>query len=228
MPAVQIEESWRQQLEDTFTTPYFSGIVDLLRAEKAKGTTIYPAGKDIFRAFELTPFPKVKVVILGQDPYHNPGQAHGLSFSVPQGVPHPPSLQNIFKEINDDLGFPVPVSGDLSYWARQGVLLLNASLTVVAHQPNSHAHIGWHQFTDEVIARLSEKRDHLVFLLWGSFAQQKSALIDADRHLVLKTVHPSPLSAYRGFFGCHHFSKTNEYLMNHNKKPIDWHLAAKE
>jgi uracil-DNA glycosylase len=228
MSSVQIEESWRQQLEDTFATPYFSGIVHFLRAEKAAGTTIYPAGKDIFRAFELTPFPKVKVVILGQDPYHNPGQAHGLSFSVPKGIPHPPSLQNILKEIGDDLGHPIPGSGDLRYWAEQGVLLLNASLTVAAHQPNSHAHIGWHQFTDAVIARLSANREHIVFLLWGSFAAQKAALIDVNRHLILKTAHPSPLSAYRGFFGCRHFSKTNEYLINHNEKPIDWNLAAKE
>lgn len=226
MSEVQIEASWKQQLQQEFAAPYFTEIAQFLRTEKAAGKIIYPAGKDIFRAFNTTAFDAVKVIILGQDPYHNPGQAHGLSFSVPAGLPHPPSLQNIFKEINDDLGHPIPVSGDLTRWAEQGVLLLNASLTVEAHKANSHAAIGWHLFTDAVIRALSEKREQLVFLLWGSFAQQKANFIDTTKHLILKTVHPSPLSAYRGFFGCRHFSKTNEYLLHHNKKPIDWNLSG--
>lgn len=225
MPEIQIEAGWKEQLEAEFRSAYFLEIASLLRREKAAGKVIYPAGKDIFRAFNTTPFDAVKVVILGQDPYHNPGQAHGLSFSVPAGIPHPPSLQNIFKELRDDCGCGIPVSGDLSRWAEQGVLLLNAALTVEAHKANAHAHIGWHRFTDAAIRALAAGREHLVFLLWGSFAQQKASLIDPAKHLILQTVHPSPLSAYRGFFGCHHFSKTNDYLLLHNKKPIDWNLS---
>lgn len=224
MPEVQIEAGWKEQLQAEFSTAYFSEIASFLRSEKAGGKVIYPAGKDIFRAFNTSPFAAVKVVILGQDPYHNPGQAHGLSFSVPAGIPHPPSLQNIFKELRDDTGCAIPVSGDLSRWAEQGVLLLNAALTVEAHKANSHAQIGWHRFTDAAIRALATGREHLVFLLWGSFAQQKASLIDPAKHLILQTVHPSPLSAYRGFFGCRHFSKTNDYLRLHNKKPIDWNL----
>lgn len=225
MAEVQIEASWKRQLETAFNAPYFTEIVQFLKQEKAAGKIIYPAGKDIFRAFNTTPFDAVKVVILGQDPYHNPGQAHGLSFSVPPGIALPPSLQNIFKELHADLGCPIPDSGDLTRWAEQGVLLLNAALSVEAHHANSHAHIGWHQFTDAAIRALAHNREHLVFLLWGSFAQQKAGFIDSTKHLILKTVHPSPLSAYRGFFGCKHFSKANDYLRNHHKQPIDWNLS---
>jgi uracil-DNA glycosylase len=178
----------------------------------------------IFNAFNLTPFDKVKVVILGQDPYHGPGQAHGLSFSVPDGVPFPPSLQNIFKELHDDLGVPMARSGNLEKWAREGVLLLNASLTVRAGQAASHSRHGWEQFTDAAICALSERREHLVFILWGNYAIAKQALIDPTKHLILKSVHPSPLSASRGFFGCHHFSQTNNYLEEHGIEPIDWSL----
>ncbi|MGC4057805.1 MAG: uracil-DNA glycosylase [Chitinophagaceae bacterium] len=222
--AVQIEESWKEQLAQEFEDPYFAQLSTFLKQEKQAGKTIYPAGPDIFRAFNTTPFDKVSVVLLGQDPYHNPGQAHGLSFSVPQGVPPPPSLVNIFKELHQDTGMPVPRSGDLTSWAEQGVLLLNAALTVEAHKANSHSNIGWHRFTDAVIHAVAEKRKNIVFLLWGRFAQSKAAFIDPQQHLILKAAHPSPLSAHNGFFGCGHFSKTNEYLAHHNKKPIDWNL----
>ena len=221
---VQLEASWKQELKDEFDRPYFQKIVDTLKEEKKAGKIIYPPGKQIFNAFEFTPLDKVKVVILGQDPYHNPGQAHGLSFSVPDGVKPPPSLMNIFKEIQEDLSLPYPNTGNLEKWARQGVLLLNASLTVVANQPMSHSQLGWHLFTDEVIKHISSAKEHVVFMLWGKFAQNKASLIDASKHKILMAAHPSPLSAYSGFFGCHHFSKTNEYLRNMGETPIDWAL----
>ena len=183
---------------------------------------LLPAGSRIFNAFDLCPFEQVKVVIIGQDPYHEPGQAEGLCFSVADGVPHPPSLQNIFKEIQGDLGRPVPESGSLRRWAEQGVLLLNATLTVRAHQAGSHQNRGWEQFTDAAIRRLAEEREHLVFLLWGSYAQRKGQVIDRKKHLVLQSAHPSPLSAYRGFFGNHHFSLANDYLVRHGKDPVCW------
>ena len=218
-----IDESWYQVLRPQFEAPYFADLKSFLVNEKRQ-YAVYPPGPLIFNAFNLTPFNKVKVVILGQDPYHGPGQAHGLSFSVPDGVPFPPSLQNIFKELHDDLGVPMAQSGNLEKWAREGVLLLNASLTVRAGQAASHSHHGWEQFTDAAIRALSERREHLVFLLWGNYAIAKRSLIDESRHLVLTTVHPSPLSAHRGFFGCRHFSQTNKYLIEHGITPIDWSL----
>lgn len=221
---VKIAPSWKKELADEFSKPYFREIVAFLKAEKAAGKTIFPAGPNIFSAFEAAPFDKVKVVILGQDPYHNIGQAHGLSFSVQPGVQAPPSLVNIYKEINSDLGLPIPDHGYLQYWAEQGVLLLNASLTVEAHQPMSHAKAGWHHFTDAVIRHISQDKEHVVFILWGKFAQGKSALIDTSKHLIIASAHPSPLSAYNGFFGSRPFSKTNQYLEKHGIKPIDWSL----
>ena len=196
-------------------------MVNFVRSEYAT-TTVYPPGSQIFRAFDLSPFDQTKVVILGQDPYHEPGQAHGLCFSVDKGVPFPPSLQNIYKEIRDDIGTVVSSQGDLSDWARQGVLLLNATLTVRAHQAGSHQNKGWERFTDAVIHRLAEQREHLVFILWGSYAQRKGAFIDKNRHLVLQSPHPSPLSAHRGFFGNRHFSTANRYLQEHGIEPIIW------
>jgi len=225
VPLIKIEQSWKTQLEQEFEQSYFVKIVDFLKEEKRKGTIIYPNTADIFTAFKLTPFTQVKVVILGQDPYHNPYQAHGLSFSVQKGIAAPPSLINIFKEINADLGIDIPNTGNLSHWAQQGVLLLNASLTVEANKPMSHSKIGWHIFTDAVIKKISEQKEHVVFLLWGKFAQSKAPLIDEHKHFILKAAHPSPLSAYNGFWGCKHFSKTNDYLQSKNKKPIDWRLA---
>ena len=198
---VVIEQSWKQELKEEFGKPYFVQIVNFLKDEKKAGKVIYPPGKLIFSAFECTPFDKVKVVIIGQDPYHNPGQAHGLCFSVPDKVPPPPSLVNIFKELNADLDIPIPQTGNLEKWAKQGVLLLNASLTVQANTPMSHSQLGWHTFTDEVIKHISMEKEHVVFLLWGKFAQNKEVLIDASKHKVLKAAHPSPLSAYNGFFG---------------------------
>lgn len=221
---VKIEPSWKEVLKEEFKKPYFQQIVQHLKTEKEQGKTIYPPGSLIFHAFEATPFDKVKVVILGQDPYHGPGQAHGLSFSVQKGVPPPPSLVNIFKELHDDVGIPIPKDGYLEKWAQQGVLLLNASLTVRASEPMSHAKIGWHHFTDAAIQAVSEQREHVVFILWGRFAQEKKALIDTKKHLVLTSAHPSPLSAKSGFFGNHFFSKTNAYLMKHGEDPIDWAL----
>lgn len=221
---VQIEESWKKELKDEFSKEYFTGIVDFLKAEKALKKTIYPPGPQIFNAFAQTPFSKVKVVILGQDPYHGPGQAMGLSFSVPDGVPQPPSLQNIFKELHSDIGMPIPKTGNLTPWAKQGVLLLNASLTVRANEANSHSKIGWTVFTDAVIQKISDEKSGVVFLLWGRFAQEKQALIDTSKHFILKAAHPSPLSAHNGFFGCKHFSKTNEILAKEGKEPIDWML----
>lgn len=218
-----IDESWYRVLADQFESSYFADLKAFLVEEKRQ-YLVYPPGKLIFNAFNLTPFEKVKVVILGQDPYHGPGQAHGLSFSVPDGVPFPPSLLNIFKELRDDLGIPMAESGNLEKWATEGVLLLNASLTVRSGQAASHAHHGWETFTDAAIRALSSERENLVFILWGNYAIAKEALIDTSKHLVLKSVHPSPLSASRGFFGCHHFSKTNDYLIEHGINPIDWNL----
>ncbi|MER3464930.1 MAG: uracil-DNA glycosylase [Chitinophagaceae bacterium] len=221
---VKIEESWKEVLQDEFKKPYFKNITEHLKTEKAQGKIIYPPGPFIFNAFEQTAFDNVKVVILGQDPYHGPKQAMGLSFSVPKGVPPPPSLVNIFKELHEDVGIPIPKTGDLTPWAQQGIFLLNASLTVRAGEPMSHSKIGWHTFTNTVIHTLSNKKENIVFLLWGKFAQEKQELIDTKKHHILKAAHPSPLAASHGFFGCRHFSKTNTYLMKHNIDPIDWAL----
>lgn len=221
MPDVKIEASWKEVLNAEFDKPYFQTLVDFLKKEKAAGKVIYPPGSLIFNAFELTPLAEVKVVILGQDPYHNPGEAMGLSFSVPKGVKTPPSLQNIYKEINADLGVPIPSHGDLSNWARQGVFLLNAMLTVEKSRAGSHQSSGWQHFTDAVIQTLSQKREHLVFMLWGNFAKKKGALIDGSKHLILEAAHPSPLAG-GAFFNCKHFSKANEYLREHGMKEIDW------
>lgn len=218
---VQIEESWKKILAPEFEKDYFVKLTDFVRQEY-HSTTVYPPGRLIFNAFNLCPYDKVKVVIIGQDPYHGPGQAHGLCFSVNDGVPFPPSLQNIFKEIHDDLGIPIPTTGNLTRWAEQGVLLLNATLTVRAHQAGSHQHKGWEEFTDAAIRALAENREHLVFILWGSYAQKKGAFIDRNKHLVLTSVHPSPLSAYNGFFGNKHFSRANAYLAEHGETPIKW------
>jgi uracil-DNA glycosylase len=221
---IKMEESWKNALSDLFDKPYFSQIADHLKAEKALKTTIYPSGGLIFNAFSLTPYAKVKVIILGQDPYHNANQAMGLSFSVPDGIKPPPSLMNIFKELHKDIGMPIPSSGNLTAWAKQGVLLLNAVLTVRANEPASHAKIGWTKFTDDVILSLSSQKKGLVFILWGNFAQEKSKLIDSSKHKILKAAHPSPFSAYNGFFGSKHFSTTNEYLVKNNIDPIDWSI----
>ena len=218
---VNIEQSWQQQLQGEFDKPYFAKLVAFVKQEYAHHT-VYPPGKLIFNAFNQCPFDKVKVVLLGQDPYHEPGQAHGLCFSVNEGVQFPPSLGNIFKEIHDDIGTPIPTSGNLTRWAQQGVLLLNATLTVREHQAGSHQRQGWEEFTDAVIRILSEQREHLVFILWGSYAQSKSQLIDGSRHCILRSAHPSPLSAYRGFFGNHHFSLTNQYLRTNGIEEIQW------
>ena len=218
---VAIEESWKEVLSPEFEKDYFIRLTDFVRQEY-QTTTVYPPGKLIFNAFNLCPYPKVKVVIIGQDPYHGPGQAHGLCFSVNDGVPFPPSLQNIFKEIQSDLGSPIPETGNLTRWAEQGVLMLNATLTVRAHQAGSHQRRGWEEFTDAAIRALAENREHLVFILWGAYAQKKGAFISRDRHLVLTSVHPSPLSAYHGFFGNKHFSRTNAYLEAHGETPIVW------
>lgn len=218
---VQIEESWKEVLSPEFKKDYFIRLTDFVRQEY-QTTTVYPPGKLIFNAFNLCPYPKVKVVIIGQDPYHGPGQAHGLCFSVNDGVPFPPSLQNIFKEIQSDLGSPIPETGNLTRWAEQGVLMLNATLTVRAHQAGSHQRRGWEEFTDAAIRALAENREHLVFILWGTYAQKKGAFISRDRHLVLTSVHPSPLSAYHGFFGNKHFSRANAYLEAHGETPIVW------
>ncbi len=220
---VKIEQTWKEALAPEFGKPYFEALVRFLHQEKAAGKVVYPPGNQIFRAFELTPLPAVKVVILGQDPYHGPGQAMGLSFSVPDGVAAPPSLRNIFKEISDDLGIPMSGRPNLEKWAREGVLLLNTALTVLAGQPASHSRIGWQEFTDAVIRTVSERCDGVVFLLWGRFAQGKAPLIDPSRHLVLTAAHPSPLAG-GAFFGCRHFSRTNAYLISRGKTPIDWQL----
>ena len=218
---VNIEQSWQQQLQGEFDKPYFAKLVGFVKQEYAR-YTVYPPGKLIFNAFNQCPFDKVKVVLIGQDPYHEPGQAHGLCFSVNDGVPFPPSLGNIFKEIQDDIGTPIPTSGNLTRWAQQGVLLLNATLTVREHQAGSHQRQGWEEFTDAVIRILSEKREHLVFILWGSYAQSKSYLINGNCHCILRSAHPSPLSAYRGFFGNHHFSLANQYLRTNGIEEIQW------
>ncbi|EHG22754.1 uracil-DNA glycosylase 2 [Alloprevotella rava F0323] len=218
---VKIAPSWSEKLQNEFDAPYFSQLTQFVRKEYATGPC-YPPGNQIFNAFNLCPFDKVKVVILGQDPYHEKGQAEGLCFSVADGVQWPPSLQNIFKEIEGDLHRPAPATGSLRRWAEQGVLLLNSTLTVRAHQAASHAGQGWETFTDAVVRLLSDERENLVFLLWGSYAQHKGAIVDRQRHLVLTSAHPSPLSAYRGFFGNHHFSLCNDYLIQHNITPINW------
>ena len=218
---VKIEESWKRVLAPEFEKPYFQELVRQLHEEKRAGRVIYPPGPLIFNAFNLTPFDKVKVVIIGQDPYHGPGQAEGLSFSVPHGIPLPPSLVNIYKEIESDLSVQLHKDGSLRGWAEQGVFLLNAVLTVRAGQPTSHSRIGWAEFTDAVIRTLSDQRDGLVFLLWGNFARSKSALIDTSRHSVLEAPHPSPL-ARGAFFGCRHFSKANQILVSQGLSPIDW------
>jgi uracil-DNA glycosylase len=222
--SVQIDPSWKAVLGKEFASAYFQELAQHIRTEKEQGKTIYPPGSLIFNAYNSTPFDQVKVVILGQDPYHGPGQAHGLCFSVLQGIPPPPSLNNIFLELSTDLGLIRPKHGDLTKWASQGVFLLNTSLTVRAGEAMSHSKIGWAQFTDATIRVLSEKREHLVFLLWGRFAQEKASLIDSSKHLILNAAHPSPLSAYKGFLGCRHFSQTNAYLVAHKIDPIDWSI----
>ncbi len=219
---VKIESSWKEILKDEFHKSYFQQIVLHLKTERATGATIYPTGSQIFNAFDKTPFDKIKVVILGQDPYHNPQQAMGLSFSVPDGIATPPSLQNIYKELKTDIGLEIPKTGNLIKWAEQGILLLNAVLTVRANEPASHSKIGWMNFTDAVIKKISEEKTGVIFLLWGKFAQDKQVLVDATKHFVLKAAHPSPLSAHNGFFGCKHFSKTNELLTKQGLEPIDW------
>jgi uracil-DNA glycosylase len=221
---VSIEQSWKRHLAVEFEKDYFKGIKKFILAEKQKGNVIFPPGNLIFNAFAQTPFDKVKIVILGQDPYHGVGQAHGLSFSVPFGVTPPPSLKNIYKELETDIGFKVPNHGNLEAWAKQGVFLLNAFLTVNAAQPGSHQKSGWEIFTDAVIKKISDERSHVVFMLWGKFAQQKETLIDSSKHLILKAAHPSPFSAHSGFFGCKHFSKANEYLQANSIASIEWTL----
>ena len=221
---VKIEASWKEVLEDEFKKPYFRQISEHIKTEKAQGKIIYPPGSLIFNAFEKTPLHNVKLVILGQDPYHGPKQAMGLSFSVPRGIPPPPSLMNIFKELRDDTGAPFPQHGDLTNWALQGVMLLNASLTVRAGEPMSHSKIGWHIFTNAVISKISALKKNVIFLMWGKFAQEKIELVDMKKHVCLKAAHPSPLAANSGFFGCKHFSKTNNFLMKNGIDPIDWAL----
>lgn len=221
---VKIEDSWKKILKDEFNKPYFQQIPLHIKTEKEQGKRIFPPGSQIFNAFNTTPIEKVKVVILGQDPYHGQGQAHGLCFSVSYGIPKPPSLINIFKELHEDVGVPIPDHGNLTQWAMQGVFLLNASLTVRNGEPMSHAKIGWSIFTDQVIKTISEQREHVVFILWGKFAQEKKYLINDAKHLILKAAHPSPLSAHTGFFGCKHFSKTNDWLMKNGIDPVDWKL----
>ncbi|MFT4256197.1 MAG: uracil-DNA glycosylase [Pseudoxanthomonas sp.] len=224
---IKLEPSWKARVGEWLQRPEMRELSDFLRRRKAAGAHIFPPGPQIFAAFEATPFDAVKVVILGQDPYHGYGQAHGLCFSVSPGVPPPPSLENIFKEIGDEFGYPRPDHGSLVPWAKQGVLLLNAVLTVEEGRAGAHAGKGWEGFTDHVIETLSREREHLVFLLWGSYAQKKGAVIDARRHRVLRAPHPSPLSAHRGFFGCGHFSAANQYLQQHGQAPIDWRLPAR-
>jgi len=223
--ATTLEPGWLAVLEPEFEKDYMKNLKSFLQEEKKKGYQIYPKGTDIFNALNMTPFNQVKVVILGQDPYHGTGQAHGLSFSVQKGVAIPPSLKNIYKELEGDIeGFKMPNHGNLTHWAEQGVLLLNATLTVRASEAGSHQNRGWEIFTDEIIKALSQKRDHIVFLLWGKYAQQKASLIDQKKHYVLTAAHPSPFSAYNGFFGSKHFSKTNQLLVQNNEKPIDWKI----
>ncbi|MBP3643073.1 MAG: uracil-DNA glycosylase [Alistipes sp.] len=218
---VRIAQDWKEILSEEFSKPYFTELVEFVRAEYAAGE-VFPKGRDIFRAFDKCPFEKLKVVIIGQDPYHGVGQANGLCFSVGEGVPFPPSLQNIFKEVNADTGAPIPTSGNLDRWAEQGVLLLNAVLTVRAHQAASHAGRGWEQFTDAVVRAIATRKQGVVYMLWGSYAQRKGAIADPNNNLILKSVHPSPLSSYRGFFGCRHFSKANDYLARVGREQIVW------
>ena len=218
---VRIAPDWKAILAAEFEQPYFTELVQFVRSEYASGQ-VFPAGRNIFRAFDKCPFEQLKVVIIGQDPYHGEGQANGLCISVAEGVSYPPSLQNIFKEVADDVGTPIPASGELDRWAEQGVLLLNAVLTVRAHEAASHAGRGWERFTDAVVRAISERKEGVVYLLWGSYAQRKGALADPTRNCILKAVHPSPLSAYRGFFGCRHFSQANAYLRAHGKEEIRW------
>ena len=218
---VKIHESWKNELQDEFNKPYFKELFNFVESEY-KETTVFPNFKNIFHAFDLCNFDNIKVVIIGQDPYHGPNQAHGLCFSVPKGVKKPPSLQNIYKEILSDIGTPIPESGNLERWAKQGVFLPNAILTVRANMPLSHQKKGWETFTDHVIKTISDHKSNVVFLLWGAYAHKKEELIDQKKHLILKAMHPSPLSAYRGFFGCKHFSKTNEYLKKNRLKEIKW------
>ena|SRR5436190_20741959 len=218
---VKIDDSWKKYLKEEFQKPYFNELALFVKEEK-KTHTIYPLGKQIFNAFEKCPFENVEVVILGQDPYHGPGQANGLAFSVNDGIKPPPSLVNIFKEIKNDLGKEIPQSGNLERWAEQCVLLLNATLTVRASTPGSHQNQGWEEFTDAVIKKISEEKEHVVFMLWGAYAQKKGTIINSEKHLILKSPHPSPFSAHSGFFGCKHFSKANAYLLSHGKKAIEW------
>src|SRR5688572_22010164 len=220
---IKMHGSWKPVLNEEFEKPYFNELIAFVKSEYAT-KVCYPKGNQIFSAFDHCHFDEVKVVIIGQDPYHGPNQAHGLCFSVQRGVPPPPSLLNIFKELQDDIGCPIPTHGDLTKWAQQGVFLLNASLSVRAAEPMSHARIGWALFTDTVIRKISAEKKHVVFMLWGKFAQEKRVLIDDSKHLILRSVHPSPLSAHAGFFGCKHFSKANEYLMSKGIDPIDWKL----
>ncbi len=218
---VKIAADWKALLQEEFDKPYFEELIRFVKEEYAT-RRIYPRGSNIFRAFDKCPFDRLKVVIIGQDPYHGPNQAHGLCFSVADGVPHPPSLQNIFKEVAADIGTPIPASGNLDRWAEQGVLLLNAVLTVREHEAASHAGRGWERFTDAVVRAISERKQGVVYLLWGSYAQKKGAIADPARNCILKAVHPSPLSAYRGFLGCKHFSKANDYLLSRGETPINW------
>ncbi|MBO9481581.1 MULTISPECIES: uracil-DNA glycosylase [Gammaproteobacteria] len=224
MPDIKLEPSWKAMLQDEFTKEYMQTLRSFLQHEKAQGKMIYPRGAEYFRALDLTPFAQVKVVILGQDPYHGPGQAHGLSFSVRPKIVIPPSLVNMYKELESDLGIPPANHGFLEHWAHQGVLLLNSVLTVEHKQAASHQGRGWETFTDRIVAALNEQREHIVFILWGSYAQKKGRFIDTGKHLVLTSVHPSPLSAYRGFFGSRPFSRSNDYLVSHGIQPIDWRL----
>lgn len=221
MADVRIAEDWKSVLKEEFTKPYFDELVEFVKAEYAS-TTVFPAGRNIFRAFDKCPLDRLKVVIIGQDPYHGEGQANGLCFSVSEGVPFPPSLQNILKEVYDDTGAEMPSSGELDRWAEQGVLLLNAVLTVRAHEAASHAGKGWERFTDAVVRAIAERKEGVVYMLWGNYAQKKGAIADPERNLILRAVHPSPLSAYRGFFGCRHFSMANDYLVKQGKEPINW------
>ena len=223
MSSVQIEASWKTALRDQFEQPYFQALAAFLKKEKAAGKTIYPPGSLIFNAFNTTPFPEVKVVIIGQDPYHNPGEAMGLCFSVPKGVRVPPSLKNIYKELESDVGASIPNHGDLTSWAQQGVFLLNAMLTVERNRPGSHQKIGWQDFTDAVIRKLSDGREHIVFMLWGGFARKKKELIDGSKHLILEAAHPSPLAG-GAFFGSKHFSKANAYLQEHGMGKVEWQV----
>ena len=218
---VKISESWKNLLQEEFNKPYFEELTRFVKSEYSAGQ-VFPAGRNIFRAFDKCPFDRLKVVIIGQDPYHGVGQANGLCFSVDDGVQYPPSLQNIFKEIHDDIGSPIPSNGNLDRWAEQGVLLLNAVLTVRAHQAASHAGRGWEQFTDAVVRTIAQRKEGVVYMLWGNYAQRKGQIADPERNLILKSVHPSPLSVYRGFFGCKHFSKANDYLIQQGKEPIVW------